>query len=383
MPDINTGKKYLDQEGLSYFYGKLQTQFNGKVDKETGLGLSHNDFTDALLTKLNGIAAGAEVNQNAFSKVTVDSTDINAGSKTSTLVITSGTGITLTPDAQNGSIELSTDGVPNVIETVKVNGTALVPDANKAVDVTVPTALTDLTNDSNFVQDASYVHTDNNFTTALLTKLNGIEESADVNLIESVKVNGTALSIDSNKAVDITVPTTISQLTNDDHTVKDAAYVHTDRNFTQAFETKLTGIEAGAEVNIIEGVKVNGSALTVDSTDRSVDISVPTNNNQLTNGAGYQTAAEVGTIVEAYAYLTQADAQTTYATKAEIANAYKYKGSVASVDLLPASADTGDVYDVTATGMNYAWNGTSWDALGEIFTITSITNAEIDTMMSA
>jgi hypothetical protein len=137
MPDINTGKKYLDQEGLSYFYGKLQTQFNGKVDKETGLGLSHNDFTDALLTKLNGIAAGAEVNQNAFSKVTVDSTDINAGSKTSTLVITSGTGITLTPDAQNGSIELSTDGVPNVIETVKVNGTALTPDEYKAVNIDI------------------------------------------------------------------------------------------------------------------------------------------------------------------------------------------------------------------------------------------------------
>ena len=33
-----------------------------KVDKVTGKGLSTNDFTDALETKLNGIAAGAEVN---------------------------------------------------------------------------------------------------------------------------------------------------------------------------------------------------------------------------------------------------------------------------------------------------------------------------------
>ena len=33
-----------------------------KVDKVTGKGLSTNDFTDALLTKLNGIASGAQVN---------------------------------------------------------------------------------------------------------------------------------------------------------------------------------------------------------------------------------------------------------------------------------------------------------------------------------
>lgn len=41
-------------------------------------------------------------------------------------------------------------GEPNVIETVKVNGVALTPDAQKAVDVTVPTATSDLTNDSGF-----------------------------------------------------------------------------------------------------------------------------------------------------------------------------------------------------------------------------------------
>lgn len=35
---------------------------SGKVDKVTGKGLSTNDFTTALLNKLNGIAAGAQVN---------------------------------------------------------------------------------------------------------------------------------------------------------------------------------------------------------------------------------------------------------------------------------------------------------------------------------
>ena len=73
-----------------------------------------------------------------------------------------------------------------------------------------------------------------------------------------------------------------------------------------------------------------------------------------------------------------------YALKSDITNMYKYKGSVATVSALPSSGQTaGDVYNVEATGMNYAWNGTEWDALGEIFTITAITNAEIDTIVAS
>lgn len=61
-----------------------------KVDEVAGKGLSENDFTTALKNKLDGIEGGAEV---------------------------------------------------NVIETVKVNGTALTPDANKAVDISAVTSL--------------------------------------------------------------------------------------------------------------------------------------------------------------------------------------------------------------------------------------------------
>lgn len=46
----------------------------------------------------------------------------------------------------------------------------------------IPTNTSDLTNDSDFVSDASYVHTDNNFTTAEQTKLAGIEAGAEVNV---------------------------------------------------------------------------------------------------------------------------------------------------------------------------------------------------------
>lgn len=77
-------------------------------------------------------------------------------------------------------------------------------------------------------------------------------------------------------------------------------------------------------------------------------------------------------------------AASTYALKTDIASMYKYKGSVATVSALPASGQvTGDVYNVEANGMNYAWNGTEWDALGEIFTITSISNGDIDTIVAS
>ena len=77
------------------------------------------------------------------------------------------------------TVYILTDGVPpggggggggtgeeNVIEIVKVNGTALTPDANKAVDVTVPTKVSDLTNDSGFITDSGVVKTSGNQTIA-------------------------------------------------------------------------------------------------------------------------------------------------------------------------------------------------------------------------
>lgn len=45
----------------------------------------------------------------------------------------------------DGKQVAGSDGEANVIETVKVNGTALTPDANKAVNVTVPSAVTEAT----------------------------------------------------------------------------------------------------------------------------------------------------------------------------------------------------------------------------------------------
>lgn len=50
-------------------------------------------------------------------------------------------------------------------------------------------------------------------------------------------------------------------------------------------KTKLEGIESGSQVNVIESVKVNGTALT--PTSKAVDVTIPTNLSDLTNDSGY------------------------------------------------------------------------------------------------
>lgn len=76
-----------------------------------------------------------------------------------------------------------------------------------------------------------------------------------------------------------------------------------------------------------------------------------------------------------------------YALKSDIQWIYKYKGSVADASALPNSGNNivGDVYNVEDTGMNYAWNGTEWDALGAISAqpteVESISNSDVDSIL--
>lgn len=69
-----------------------------------------------------------------------------------------------------------------------------------------------------------------------------------------------------------------------------------------------------------------------------------------------------------------------YAKKSDMTNVYKYKGSKATVAELPTSATAGDVYNVEADGMNYAWDGTKWDNLGSILEVAA--EAEIDAIFA-
>jgi hypothetical protein len=63
--------------------------------------------------KLDGIQPGAEVNQNAYSRVRVGSVLISAQSKTDTLELEAGSNVTLTPDATNRKVTISASSSSN------------------------------------------------------------------------------------------------------------------------------------------------------------------------------------------------------------------------------------------------------------------------------
>lgn len=61
------------------------------------------------------------------------------------------------------------------IDVIKVNGVPL-PVVNRTVDIHVPTEISELINDSDYISDPNYVHTDNNFTDYLKSKLENVGE---------------------------------------------------------------------------------------------------------------------------------------------------------------------------------------------------------------
>ncbi len=60
------------------------------------------------------------------------------------------------------------------------------------------------------------------------------------------------------------IPTKTSQLTNDDHIVKDANYVHTDNNYTDEDKGKLDGLDNYDDTdirNLVTGLRTDVNKL--------------------------------------------------------------------------------------------------------------------------
>ena len=89
------------------FATTVANQIGTKVDKEDGKGLSTNDYTDTDKAKLEGIATGAQVNQNAFSNVIVGSITIAADDVTDSLTLAAGDNVTISADAANDKVIIS------------------------------------------------------------------------------------------------------------------------------------------------------------------------------------------------------------------------------------------------------------------------------------
>ena len=148
----------------------------------------------------------------------------------------------------------SLDFIPTS-EKGAANGVATLDKNKKIVSSELPVDL---------VYDSSYVHTDNNFTTELKNKLDGIESGAEVNTIEKIQRNGTELTI-TNKTVNIDVPISTSDLTNNSgfitNTVNDLAnyYLKTE-TYTQTEVNNLIGQIKTISIEVVDSLPETGES---------------------------------------------------------------------------------------------------------------------------
>lgn len=265
---------------------------------------------------------------NKISKATYD-TNVANGTITSAMIseqiwlFTDDQYVSATEIAKLAGIEAGAN--VNIIEGVTVNGSAITP-VSKIVNIVVPTKTSDLTNDSGFITNAvsnlvnyytkseaytkaevnalisgistmsmqvvSVLPSSNISTTTiyLVAKATGLtsntyDEYIYVNNAWE-KIGDTQLSLD-NYALKSQIPTKLSDLTNDlnlsAYALKTELHSHSNKaildattaSFTSELKAKLEGIAAGGQVNVIETVKVNGVALTPDSS-KAVNVVVPT-----------------------------------------------------------------------------------------------------------
>ncbi|MCM1269948.1 MAG: hypothetical protein NC247_04890 [Ruminococcus flavefaciens] len=148
-------------------------------------------------------------------------------------------------------------------------------------------------------------------------------------------------------------------------------------DFTDADKAKLDSIKADASKVAVTVKQKSGTEIATITIDGAASkLYVPTISEATSSASGLMTADDK-------AKLDGFNDADTYALKSDITSMYKYKGSVANEAALPESDNTvGDVYNTEDTGMNYGWTGTNWDSLGAVFSVTNITNAEIDAMFA-
>lgn len=153
---------------------------------------------------------------------------------------------------------------------------------------------------------------------------------------------------------------------NYDETYGDAEY----RATIYSMDSSEHGIEYAVDESLLYDISehIKLAEITISITDASWK---QINVQPLQDLSGY---AEKTTIQQIQQTLgTKADKSDTY-TKAEVdakvSSVYRFMGSVASIDALPADATVGDTYNVETTGANYAWTGAAWDKLSETIDLT-------------
>ncbi len=387
-------KKYLDSDGLLYYNQKVNAKLGNKVDKVDGKGLSTNDYTTAEKTKLAGIETGAN-------KTTVEN---SLTSTSTTNALSANQGKVLDEKIENvmTNVENYIESVPEQIFYWDGQSGSTTPTnialfqqiydtwaANKKVVVVVKTS-----DEKTVVFDTIRVDGEKfilEFTNTFLFKgaVLGANLYTQVYEGEATVKNGTVTIVN---AMTLT-------LYNIDPVEKDGNKVLSTNDYTTAEKNKLAGIAEGANKTVINNTltststtealsaakgkdlqeQIDGTVEQFDLIVQMITSQIPTDNSQLTNGAGYQTASQVTTLIGS----AIADIQGI---------------SYEIVTSLPSTGEAGVIYLKSNSGSNpnsydeYIYVNNKFEKIGttdvdlsgyvQDSDLVKITNAEIDTICS-
>lgn len=191
--------KYVSEEEFSEF----QDSITGGITQATKVENVKVNDTSILENKIANILV--EGNYSSSNKIATMSAVTNIPSNSTFMTnLTSNQ----TFDDYISSKISSEGGDTNVIEVVKVNNSALTP-TNKAVNISVPTEISQLNGGSTLVGDVNNLTTDlENLTTDLENLADTVQgitsQGGEPNRINTITINNSSINPDSNKNVDLT-----------------------------------------------------------------------------------------------------------------------------------------------------------------------------------
>lgn len=251
----------------------------------------------------------------------------------------------------------------NVLEGIQKNGDT-VQIVNKIANISVPTKTSDITNDSGFI------------TTSDIPE--GAAASTTTPAMDGTAATGTELAFARGDHVH---PTDTSRAAASDVTALTTRVgdLETAVGTGGSVDSKISSAIAGLDSSIAStsNQAIASVTLTDGKITGSTKITVPTNNNQLTNGAGYQTASDVSTaIATAVAGITSFEYEVVQSLPAE--------GEAGVIYLVAHSHGTGDSYD------EYIWVSNAFEKIGNTdidlsgyvlsTDLVAITSTEINTI---
>ena len=186
---MNETKKYLDYTGLETLVNIIKGTYAEKTDLSLVSQVATNAAQAATAlenSKQDKLIAGSNI------QIAEDGKTISATDTTYVDATTSTSGLMSAADKTKLD-GVATGAQVNTIETVKVNSSALTPDINKAIDIKVPTVLSELTDDVGFVDRSNFDNEIENVRAEIALKLDASLKGT-ANGVAELDANGKVLT---------------------------------------------------------------------------------------------------------------------------------------------------------------------------------------------